>query len=118
MGSIETKDEEKQLKLVEYSKEQYISKMFCKMKGRIDPETMTEACRMLNDLQNVNSIIEWPKWWDEFVPTIEGTDAKLPRWAKWYAALGISNAYESMIVHPDWAHNYADCSTTSANDRR
>ena len=103
-AALKQKMRKKQLKLVEYSKEQYISQMFCKMKGRIDPETMVEACRMLNDLQNVNSIIDWPKWWDEFVPTIEGAKAKLPRWAKWYVALDISNAYESMIIHPEWAH--------------
>ena len=103
-AALKQKMRKKQLKLVEYSKEQYISQMFCKMKGRIDPETMMEACRMLNDLQSVNSIIDWPAWWDQFVPTIEGAKAKLPRWAKWYVALDISNAYESMLIHPDWAH--------------
>ena len=38
------------------------------------------------------------------MPTIEGAKAKLPRWAKWYVALDISNAYESMLIHLDWAH--------------
>ena len=45
------------LKLVTYDREQYITMMFCKPKGRIDPETGLEKLRLLTDLRPVNELL-------------------------------------------------------------
>ena len=77
-------------------KEQYISMMFVKFKGRIDPETGMEAWRALNDLRAVNSELDWPKWWEHLTPTIEQMCQQIPAWAEYYAGEDISDAYEGM----------------------
>ena len=45
-------------RLVQYDESQYISMMFVKFKGRIDPETGLEAWCALNDLRAVNSEVD------------------------------------------------------------
>jgi site-specific DNA-cytosine methylase len=84
------------LKLVPYDSEAWISMMFVKAKGRIDPESGLEAVRFLSDLRPVNSALDWPAHWMDKCPSIEGVRLDVPWWACWFAEEDVSDAYESM----------------------
>ena len=94
LAGLRQRLERKHIKLVQYSAEQYISMMFVKFKARIDPETMMEAWRALNDLRAVNSELDWPKWWEHLTPTVEHMCQQIPEWVEFYAGEDVSDAYD------------------------
>ena len=104
LAGLRQRLERRHIRLVQYSEEQYISMMFVKFKGRIDPETEMEAWRALNDLRAVNSELDWPKWWEHITPTIEHMCQQIPAWAEFYAGEDIQDAYEGMKLDAGSAH--------------
>jgi hypothetical protein len=84
------------LKLVPYDPKAWISMMFVKAKGRVDPETLLEAVRFLTDLRAVNAALEWPAHWMDKCPSIEAVRMGVPWWAEWFAEEDVSDAYEGM----------------------
>ena len=104
LAGLRQRLERRHIRLVQYSEEQYISMMFVKFKGRIDPETEMEAWRALNDLRAVNSELDWPKWWEHITPTIEHMCQQIPAWAEYYAGEDIQDAYEGMKLDEGSAH--------------
>jgi hypothetical protein len=89
------------LKLVPYDPEAWISMMFVKAKGRVDPETLLEAVRFLTDLRAVNAALDWPAHWMDKCPSIEGVRMGVPWWAEWFAEEDVSDAYEGMRLAED-----------------
>ena len=68
-----------------YEVNQWISQLFVKGKGRIDPATGEEAVRFLTDLSNLNNAIAYPGHWNQEMPTLEDIKADVPQLAKYYA---------------------------------
>ena len=58
MAALRMKVKKRHLRVVTYQREQWISPMFVKAKGRDDPETGMEAVRFLTDLRALNSALE------------------------------------------------------------
>ena len=79
------------MRLVAYEANQWISQLFVKVKGRIDPSTV----KFLTDLRSLNNAIAYPDHWNEQMPTLK---ADAPQWAEYYAAGDVSNAFEGMIT--------------------
>ena len=92
------------LKLVRYESNQWIANMFCKGKGRENPETGLEAIRLLTDFRKINAAIAWPKWWTEECPTIDRVKQSIPKTANYFASEDISDAYESARTSDDSRH--------------
>jgi site-specific DNA-cytosine methylase len=84
------------IKLVTYSRDQWVSRMFTKGKDRINPETGMEAIRFLTDLRELNKAIQWPSQWGDECPTIEHVTSTIPRDARYYAGEDIKDAYEGV----------------------
>ena len=86
------------MRLVAYEANQWISQLFVKGKGRIDPATGEEAVRFLTDLRSLNNAIAYPGHWNQEMPTLADIKADVPQWAEYYAEEDVSNAFEGMIT--------------------
>ena len=86
------------MRLVAYEANQWISQLFVKGKGRIDPATGEEAVRFLTDLRSLNNAIAYPGHWNQEMPTLAHIKADVPQWAEYYAEEDVSNAFEGMIT--------------------
>ena len=103
-AALRVKLADRSMKLMPYSREQWISMMFVKAKGRIDPKTQEEAVRFLTDLRALNSALEWPAHWNEHMPTVQELRESIPAWARWFASEDTSNAFESMWLAENVRH--------------
>ena len=71
----------------------------------------------MNDLHAVNSELDWPKWWEHLIPTIEQMCQQIPEWVEFYAGENVSNAYEGMQLAAGSAHMVTyNVSATNAVD--
>ena len=104
MAEIKLRMRRGHIQLVRHEREQWIANMFCKGKGRINPDTALEAIRLLTDFRRLNAAITWPVQWNEECPTIEGIRQAIPHGSKWFASEDLSDAYESATVHPSCRH--------------
>ena len=84
------------MRLVKYEANQWISQLFVKGKGRIDPVTNEEAVRFLTDLRSLNNAISYPGHWNQEMPTLADIKADVPQWAEYFAEEDVSNAFEGM----------------------
>ena len=98
LAGLKQKFKKKHLRLVKYNENQWISQMFVKFKGRIDPDTLMEAFRALTDLRTVNDNIDYPKFWEQMCNTIDQMVQTMPEYAEWFASEDISDAYEGMMI--------------------
>ena len=58
------------MRLVAYEANRWISQLFVKGKGRIDPATREEAVRFLTDLRSLNNAIAYPGHWNQKMPAL------------------------------------------------
>ena len=96
LAATKLKLREGTMRLVKYEANQWISQMFIKGKGRVDPATGEEAVRFLSDLRSLNSAIDYPAQWNQEMPTLADLRADVPRWAEYFASEDVSNAFEGM----------------------
>ena len=92
------------LQLVAYEANQWISQLFVKEKGKIDPETGEEAVRFLTDLRSLNNAIAYSGHWNQEMSTLADIKADVPQWAEYYAEEDVSNAFEGMITMEGQEH--------------
>jgi len=64
LAATKLKLKEGTMRLVKYEANQWISQMFIKGKGRVDPATGEEAVRFLSDLRSLNNAIDYPAQWN------------------------------------------------------
>ncbi len=88
------------LKLKKYDYRQWISALFVKPKGRVDPDTGEEALRFLTDLRALNNALEWSAHWVEWSPTLENMRESVPKWAKWFFGEDVADAFEHVLLEP------------------
>ena len=86
------------LKLVTYSRDQYITMMFCKPKGRIDAATGLEKLRLLTDLRPVNELLTWSASWMDLTPSLASVRSSVPTCSAFFAGEDISSAFELMLI--------------------
>jgi hypothetical protein len=104
LAALRQKLASRKMKLVAYDPESWISSLFVKGKGRLDPETEEEAVRFLTDLRQANAALTWPEHWNEQVPTTDGLRSEVPMWAAWFSQEDVSDAFETMRVGSKLAH--------------
>ena len=80
------------MQLATHKCEQWIANVFCKVKGRINPDTKLDAMRLLTDFRKLNSAITWLVQWNEECPTIEKVKLNIQTGAKWFASEDVSDA--------------------------
>ena len=96
LEATKAKLKEGTMRLVKYEANQWISQLFVKGKGRIDPVTNEEAVRFLTDLRSLNNAISYPGHWNQEMPTLADIKADVPQWAEYFAEEDVSNAFEGI----------------------
>jgi hypothetical protein len=104
LEATKAKLKEGTMRLVKYEANQWISQLFVKGKGRIDPVTNEEAVRFLTDLRSLNDAISYPGHWNQEMPTLADIKADVPQWAEYFAEEDVSNAFEGMQTEEGQEH--------------
>ena len=93
------------MKQVEYDHRMWISPLFVKTKGRVDPETGLPKVRLLADLSLLNPNLSHPEYWSRSGPNISNFGNFITHLPDiHFAGIDISNAFHSCPVSPASRH--------------